>query len=51
VYTRTYSRWIESEGRRETWIETVDRYMDFMRENLGKKLTETEYKEVREAIL
>lgn len=51
VYTRTYSRWIEGEGRRETWIETVDRYVDFMEENLGKKLTSKEYKELRESIL
>lgn len=51
VYLRTYARWIEKEGRRETWIETVDRYMNFMRENLGKKLQEKEYNEVREAIL
>lgn len=51
VYYRTYSRWIEEEGRRETWIETVDRYVDFMKENLGAKLSPREYKEVREAIL
>lgn len=51
VYLRTYARWIESEGRRETWIETVDRYMAFMRENLGDKLSNEEYGEVREAIL
>lgn len=51
VYYRSYSRWIESEGRRETWIETVDRYMTFMRENLGDKLSEQEYDEVREGIL
>lgn len=51
VYLRTYARWIESEGRRETWIETVGRYLGFMKENLGKKLTEEEYAEVREAIL
>lgn len=51
VYYRTYSRWIESEGRRETWIETVDRYVDFMRENLKLSLTDDEYGEVREAIL
>lgn len=51
VYLRTYARWIEGEQRRETWVETVDRYVDFMRENLGKKLTEAEYKELREAIL
>ncbi len=51
VYYRSYSRWIEEENRRETWIETVDRYMDFMRENIGKKLIDKEYEEVREAIL
>lgn len=51
VYFRTYSKWIETEGRRETWIETVDRYMAFMKENLGNKLKEAEYKEVRETIL
>ncbi len=51
VYLRTYARWIEKEGRRETWIETVDRYIDFMRENLGDKLTDGEYAEVRTAIL
>lgn len=51
VYLRTYSRWIEAEGRRETWVETVDRYVDFMKENLGEKLTAKEYAEVRDAIL
>lgn len=51
VYYRTYSKWIPEENRRETWIETVDRYMGFMKENLGKKLKDEEYKEVREAIL
>ncbi|MDO8573010.1 MAG: ATP cone domain-containing protein [bacterium] len=51
VYYRTYSRWMDGEGRRETWIETVDRYMSFMKENIGDKLKETEYGELREAIL
>src|SRR3989344_4797820 len=51
VYYRSYSRWIDEEGRRETWIETVDRYMSFMKENLGKLVKDFEYKEVREAIL
>jgi len=51
IYYRTYSRWIESEGRRETWVETVDRYMDFMKENLGSKLTAKEYTEVKKGIL
>ncbi|MCE9541341.1 ribonucleoside-triphosphate reductase [Candidatus Kaiserbacteria bacterium] len=51
VYLRTYARWVESEQRRETWIETVDRYVGFMKENLGDKLTKKEYAEIREAIL
>ena len=51
VYFRTYARWIEDESRRETWIETVNRYVDFMKENLGKKLNEAEYEELRGAIL
>ncbi len=51
VYYRTYAKWIEEEGRRETWIETIDRYMNFMKSNVGDKLKESEYIEVREAIL
>ncbi len=51
VYYRSYSRWIESENRRETWIETVDRYISFMKERLEDKLTEDEYEELRVAIL
>ena len=51
IYYRSYSRWIDEEQRRETWIETIDRYMAFMKENLGNKLKDAEYKEIREAIL
>jgi ribonucleoside-diphosphate reductase alpha chain len=51
VFLRTYARWIEGENRRETWVETVDRYVAFMHENLGDKLSADEYAEVREAIL
>ena len=51
VYYRTYSKWIDAESRRETWIETVDRYIAFMKENIGNKLTDKEYKEVREGML
>ncbi len=51
VFYRTYSRWIEEEGRRETWIETVDRYISFMKKNLKDALADREYEELREAIL
>ena len=29
-----YARWMEEEGRRETWKETVQRYVDFMSEKV-----------------
>lgn len=51
VYYTSYARWKNAEGRRETWIETVDRYMDFMREHVGKKFSSHEYASLREAIL
>ena len=51
VYLRSYSKWSPTEGRRETWVETVDRYLGFMKKNLGKKLADKEYAELREAIL
>ena len=46
-----YARWIPEEDRRETWIETVGRYLDFMRENLGNRLSLEDYQELFEAIL
>lgn len=51
IYYRSYSRWMDSEGRRETWIESVARYIDFMRENLGKDMKDEEYEELRHTIL
>jgi ribonucleoside-diphosphate reductase alpha chain len=47
-----YSRWIEEEGRRETWTETVDRYIDFMRATeAGQKIGKKKWAEIRTAIL
>ncbi len=51
IYYSTYSRWLDGKGRRESWIETVDRYVSFMRESLGEKLSGEEYAEVRAAML
>ncbi|MFA6476567.1 MAG: ATP cone domain-containing protein [Candidatus Paceibacterota bacterium] len=51
VYYRSYSRWIDEEGRRETWVESVDRYLSFMKENIGNKLKDAEYDELREGML
>ncbi len=62
IYYRTYSRYNQDLGRRETWPETVDRYMKFMRENLSRQyvvpslkalydLTDAEFEEIRTSIL
>jgi ribonucleoside-diphosphate reductase alpha chain len=34
IHVSRYSRWLEEKGRRETWTETVDRYMTFMKNHL-----------------
>jgi len=51
VYYSTYSKWLPEKNRRETWIETVERYLNFMRGHLGDKLAEEEYAEVRDYML
>lgn len=51
IFYRTYSKWQDSLGRRETWIETTDRFMEYMKENLGKRFSEKDFEEVREGIL
>ena len=30
IYKRTYSRWLEEEGRREDWPETIERFINFI---------------------
>ena len=35
IATSRYARWLEEEGRRETWTETVTRYVDYMADKTG----------------
>ena len=37
IHLSRYARWDYSQGRRETWDETVDRYFDFFKEWLEEK--------------
>jgi ribonucleoside-triphosphate reductase len=46
-----YSRFNYDLGRRETWIETVDRSVDFMHELAGDRLPRETYERIRRAIL
>ena len=49
VYTRTYARWLEDEKRRETWPETVGRYVDWVFD--GKNVPSYLPEKARAAIL
>lgn len=54
IHVSRYSRWLEEEGRRETWIETVDRYMNFMKSHLLNNYNyqdEIKFAQVRDFIL
>jgi ribonucleoside-triphosphate reductase len=46
-----YSRFNYELGRRETWIETVDRAVDFMHELAGDRLPSETYQRLRQGIL
>jgi ribonucleoside-triphosphate reductase len=46
-----YSRFNYELGRRETWIETVDRSVDFLHELAGDRLPSDTYQRIRKGIL
>ena len=49
IYKSRYARWMEEEGRREDWEETVDRYLMFF-EDRFPKIVKPMYQELYEAI-
>jgi ribonucleoside-diphosphate reductase alpha chain len=55
IHLSRYSRWLDKEKRRETWEETVSRYMVFFKKHLKKNCDYTipkhTYVEVEKAIL
>jgi len=51
VYVRTYSRWIEELKRRETWAETVDRYLEFIEKERGGLVPSKVMRKIRQKIL
>ena len=50
IHLSRYSRWLEEENRRETWEETVDRYLGFFAGRTGK-LLDADHAGLRDAIL
>lgn len=51
VYVRTYSRWLETQGRREVWPETVQRYIDFLKFNLGEKIPPKVLRKIQKGVV
>ena len=50
IHTSRYARWLDSEGRRETWAETVSRYMDNVVRK-AFKIPLANFSKIEEAIL
>jgi len=52
IHLSRYAKWIDGEGRRETWTETVDRYLGYMFDTQCKgKVDKDVREEIRQAIL
>ena len=50
IHMSRYSRWLETEGRRENWGETVERLVSFFRKNV-EGVDEKSWEDIEEAIL
>lgn len=53
IFKSRYARWLDEEGRREEWPETVTRYLDFMQGQAisnGYQLDEDIYHRLKDAI-
>ena len=52
IHLSRYSRFLEDEGRRETWKETVTRLINFWKERVNNNvITDEEFEELEKAIL
>ena len=55
IHVSRYSRWLEDKGRRETWVETVDRYVNFMKDHLVNNYDydsdDIKFAQIRDAII
>ena len=52
IHLSRYSRYLDTENRRETWEETVDRLITFWKNQISDNvLTKDEFKQLRSAVL
>jgi len=50
IHMSRYSRWLENEGRRESWSETVNRLISFFKDNV-EGIDAKSWEDIEEAIL
>jgi ribonucleoside-triphosphate reductase len=51
IHLSRYSRFLEAEGRRETWAETVDRLIGFWKEEVSNNvITDEEFQQLTDAV-
>lgn len=50
IYKTRYARWLENEGRRENWDETVARLISYYEDQVKDKVPDIDLQEVLEAI-
>lgn len=51
IHKSRYARWVEAEGRREEWEETVNRYLKFFAARIPKAVREVTVNELRDGIM
>lgn len=50
IYKSRYARWLDGEGRRESWFETVQRLVDYYKFNTFNPIDTEEYRDLFRAI-
>ena len=55
IHLSRYARWLDDKGRRETWEETVDRFINFFKIHINEKfkgvISENEFNKIKKSIL
>lgn len=51
VFIRTYARYLPEQNRRETWVETVERYVNFITKHRGEVVPPKVLRKIKEKIL
>ncbi len=51
TYVRTYSRWMQAHKRRETWAETIERYISFLKKHVNNKVPDDILNNIKDMML